>query len=129
MFLFLALFPCCSQLSQLVLKNLIILEFPKNMIKPPLLWLMFLTLQDNFRIMLRLMKSNGPLLNALYKNDKKATFYISELIITLFSPFDVKCEKRNAKNLQESESFIFSQGCTGLWVGEGVWGGCPPDTF
>ena len=99
------LFPCCSQLSKLIKKNLIILEFPKNMIKPPLLWLMFLTLQYNVRIILHLMKSNVLLLNVLHKNYKKATFYVSESILTPFSPFDIKCKKRNVKNL-----------CPGEWV-------------
>ena len=36
-------FPYCSQSSQLIWKNLI-LKFSKNMIKPPLIWFMYLTL-------------------------------------------------------------------------------------
>ena len=71
----------CSQLNQLILKNLIP-EFPKNMIKPPLLWLI------NFQIMLRLMKSNVPLLNEIHKNFQKATIYVSELILTPFITLD-----------------------------------------
>ena len=42
------------------------------------------------------MKSNVPLLNVLDTNYKKATIYISELILTPFSPFDIKCKKLNA---------------------------------
>ena len=58
-----------SQSSQLILKNLI-LGFPKNMIKTSLSWSMYLALQANFGIMLRLMKSSSfvPLLNILHKN-------------------------------------------------------------
>ena len=37
--------------------------------------------------MLRLMKSN------VHTNYKKATICISELILTPFSPFDIKCKK------------------------------------
>ena len=61
-------FPYCSQSSQLLLKNLI-LEFPKNMIKPPLISLLYLTSYVNFQITLGLIKSNvcGPLLNLLLK--------------------------------------------------------------
>ena len=42
----------------------VILEFPKNMIKPSVFWLIYLTLLVNFQIMQGLMKSNGcaPLL-------------------------------------------------------------------
>ena len=36
-------FPQCPQSSQLILKNVIV-KFPKNTIKPPLIWLMHLTL-------------------------------------------------------------------------------------
>ena len=36
-FFFYWFFPFCSQLSQLILKNPI-LKFPKNVIKPPLIW-------------------------------------------------------------------------------------------
>ena len=45
-------------------KNLI-LEFPKSMINPPLIWLLHFTFKANFPITLGLMKSNGcmPLLN------------------------------------------------------------------
>ena len=47
----------------------------------------------------------------------KATMYVNELILTPFSPFDIKCKKRNVKNvyfygIQESEFFGFSQHCT-----------------
>ena len=42
------------------------------------------------------MKSNVPLLNVLDTNYKKATICISELILTPFSPFDIKCKKLNA---------------------------------
>ena len=29
----------------------------------------------------------------------KSTIYVNELLLTLFSPFDIKCKKLNAKNL------------------------------
>ena len=53
----------------------------------------------NFRIMLRLMKSNGfvPLLNILKKIYKKVTFLVNELILTPLSPFDIKCKKFKRK--------------------------------
>ena len=35
------------------------LELARNMIKPPLIWLIYLTLLDDFRMTLRLIKSNG----------------------------------------------------------------------
>ena len=59
----------CSQLNQLILKNLV-LEFLKSMSKSPLISPMYLTLQANFRITLHLMKSNGrvPLVNTVQKN-------------------------------------------------------------
>ena len=62
-------FSHCPQSNQLILKNLI-LEFSKIMIEPPLIWLMHLTFYACFRIILRLMKSNGrvPLLNILHKS-------------------------------------------------------------
>ena len=87
-FLFLVLlvfsFPHYPQSSQPILKNLI-LEFPKNMIKPPLIWLIHLTLQINIWITLCLMKSNSclPLLNIFYKKtDNKAPFCFNELLLT-----------------------------------------------
>ena len=48
----------------------LVLEFPKIMIRPPLIWRIHLTLRTNFRIMLCLMKSSGfvPLLNMQHKN-------------------------------------------------------------
>ena len=49
--------------------------------------------------MLCLMKSNVHLLNVPYKIYKNATIYVSELILTTFSAFDVKCKKLNVKNL------------------------------
>ena len=49
--------------------------------------------------MLRLMKSNVPLLNILHKNLQKSDSYISELILTTFSPFCIKYKKVNVKNL------------------------------
>ena len=43
----------------------VILEFPKNMINPPLIWLLYLAFKASFPNTLGLMKSNGcvPLLN------------------------------------------------------------------
>ena len=85
------------------LKNLIF-ESPKN-IKPSLIWLLYYsTLQVNFQIVLCVMKWNVcvPLLNIMHKIYSKATIYVSGLILTLFSPFDIKCKKLNhlsAKNL------------------------------
>ena len=60
-------FPYWSQASQLIKKN-VLLEFLKSMIKPPLIWIISLTLFPNFQITLGLMKSNGyvALLNALH---------------------------------------------------------------
>ena len=49
--------------------------------------------------MLRLMKSNVPLLNVLYKNLHKAKIYVNDMILTTFSPFDVKYKKLNWKSL------------------------------
>ena len=51
------------------------------MIKPQLIWLMYLGL----------MKSNGcvPVLNILHKIYNKATIYANELILISLSPFDV----------------------------------------
>ena len=62
-------FPHCSQSNQPIFKNLI-LKFPKNMIRPSLIWPMHLTLLTNLRTILPFMKSNGfvPLLNILHKN-------------------------------------------------------------
>ena len=73
-----------------------VLEFSKIMIRPPLIWLINLTLRANFRTTL---KSSGfaPLLNWQNKNLYKATIYVSELILT---PFDIKYKKmHDAKNL------------------------------
>ena len=63
------LFPYCSQLIQLVFK-ILFSNFRKNMFKPLLIWLVYLTLWANFRIRLGLMKSNGcvTLLNILPAN-------------------------------------------------------------
>ena len=43
------------------------------------------------------MKSNVcmPLLNILHKHLGEGTIYVSELILTPFSPFDVECKKLN----------------------------------
>ena len=49
--------------------------------------------------MLRLMKSNVPLLNVLYKNLHKAKIYVNDMILITFSPFDVKYKKLNLKSL------------------------------
>ena len=49
--------------------------------------------------MLRLMKSNVPLLNILHRNLQKTHSYISELILTTFNPFCIKYKKLNVKNL------------------------------
>ena len=57
---------------------------------------MYLTLLDNFRIMLRLMKSNGcvPLLCLYTKIYNKCTIYTNKLILTPSSPSDdIKCKK------------------------------------
>ena len=49
--------------------------------------------------MLRLMKLNGclPLLNLLHKmlwqSHIHVIFYVNELILTPFNPFDIKCKK------------------------------------
>ena len=88
-FLLYRFFRYCSK------SQLIFLEFVKNMIKPPLIWLMYLTLKANFRIMLRLMISNCcvPLLNILHKD------LCQWVILTPFSPFYIKCKKVNVKNL------------------------------
>ena len=95
-------FPYCSQssqLSELILKNLI--EFPKieKTIRPPLIWLN-LTLQANFRITLVLEKVNSCvyLLNILHKETQRNTTKPKELILTPFSLFEIKCKKLNAKN-------------------------------
>ena len=50
--------------------------------------------------MLGLIKWNGyvDLLNMLHIN-LNVTIYVSELILTPFSPFHIKCQKLNAKNL------------------------------
>ena len=89
-------FPYCSQSRQLIYENLI-LEFPKNMIKPPLIWLMYSTLKVDFQIMLGFMKSNfcKALLKKLHKIYSKVTIYINELMLTPLSPFDIKCKKLN----------------------------------
>ena len=52
------------------LKKNLTFKFLKNMIKPPSIWSIYLTLLANFQIMLRLMKWNGfvPLLNILHKS-------------------------------------------------------------
>ena len=49
------------------------MNFQKNMVKPQLIWLIFLTLYANFRITLCFMKSNGcvALLNILNINLQK----------------------------------------------------------
>ena len=51
--------------------------------------------------MLHLMKSNGYvlLLNILLEKFITATICVSKLILIPFSPFDIKCQKLNAKNL------------------------------
>ena len=71
--------------------------FLKNMIKPPLIWLMYLPLYPNFQITVRLMKSKGcvPLLNILHKN-----LWINQQSMSMidsFSPFDIKCKKKKKK--------------------------------
>ena len=40
-----------------------------------------------------------PLLHILYKNLLQSTIYVSELILTPFSPFYIKYKKCNVKNL------------------------------
>ena len=56
------------------------------------------------------------------KTYNKATISTYELILTLFSPFDIKCKKLNLMRktygnafLGHLEFFIFSQICTRLW--------------
>ena len=113
-FFFLYLFfPYYSHPSQQTLEN-VILDFPKNMIKPPLILLMYLTLKVNFQISLGLRKTNVCV---------PTTFYINGLILTQFSPLDIKYKKLNLMQKTSGnvflgllgEFFIFSLGCTQSW--------------
>ena len=77
-------FPYWSQSSQLILKNLIF-EFPKN-IKPPLIWLMYSTLQAIFWIMLPLMKSKKVnvknLRNCIFRTSRRVSFsYFPKVVL------------------------------------------------
>ena len=62
----------------------------------------------------------------------KATIYASKLILTILSPFDFKCKKRNEKNLwkcifrasRRVNFSYFHKGCTRSWGA-----GMSPDTF
>ena len=50
--------------------------------------------------MLGLINSNMSLLNLLHKKIyEKATIFVNKLILTPFSPFDIKCKILNHKNL------------------------------
>ena len=50
--------------------------------------------------MLGLINSNMSLLNLLHtKNYEKARIFVNKLILTPFSPFDIKCKILNHKNL------------------------------
>ena len=75
----------CSQSRQQILKNPI-LDFPNKTIKPLLIWRIYLTLLAKFRITLALLN----ILHIIYNNE---TTYVNELILTLFGPFDIQCEK------------------------------------
>ena len=68
------------------------------MIKPPLIWLMYLTLW--IQVTLSLKKSNScvPLLNTIIIYSK-TKIYVKKLISTPFNPFDIKCKELNTKNL------------------------------
>ena len=59
-----------------------------------------MTLEVNFQITLHLMKSNGcvPLLSILQKTYNKVPIYVTELMLTPFSTFDINYKKCNAKN-------------------------------
>ena len=43
------------------------------------------------------MKSNGCAFTTYTKNYKKTIIYVNELILTLFTPLDIKYKKLNAK--------------------------------
>ena len=77
--------------------------------------------------MLRLMKSNVPLLNVLYKNLHKAKIYVNDMILTTFSPFDVKYKKLNWKSLCLGgwDFHIFPRLHWIMEGGEGSGGECP----
>ena len=93
-------FPYCSQSSQLIQKHLI-LEFQKNMTKPSWIscWVwwnqMFVCLYWIFYT----------------KMYSKTTTYVNELILTLFSPFDIKY-----RNLMRKTSGNVFLGHLGWWV-------------
>ena len=57
----------------------------------------------NFEITFGLLKLNICVrsLNILHKNVKQNHNYVNELILARSGPFDIKCKKRNAKNLWE----------------------------
>ena len=80
----------------------IILKFAKSMSKPPLIWLICLTSQANFGIMLSyiMMKSYVcvPLLINIYtKTCNKATIYVNEWLLIPVSPSNIKWKKVNLK--------------------------------
>ena len=78
----------------------LILKFLKNMIKPPWIWLMYLKLYGLiFNLYWVWWNQIFVSLYKIYciKIYSKATIYVCELILTGFSPFNIKCKKLNAK--------------------------------
>ena len=62
--------------------------------------------------MLPLMKSNGctPVLNILHKNLQQSHNYINEMMLTPFSPFDIKSKKINLMQNTSGNVFLGHQG-------------------
>ena len=97
-----------NKFTQILLSN-----FRKNMIKPPLISLVYLTLWVNFQITLGLTRTNDcvPLLNILPINLQQCHNLSHWVDIESISSFDIKC-----KNLMWKISKNVFSGHLGEWV-------------